>query len=234
MILVPVLLAAAFVVAPGCDVTDATLSWGFKESFRAYIDGDIANGEWTTADGATYETPSFGWSDGTGRYDPATGTGVIAFTGSVHFTGHDGLLDTTIADPVIRLDGSSAVLLLDVSGPTMQGEQIDQHDVEFVALSSVEVVGGDAVRTLDAETMLTDDGAIAFPNYAAGEAFDPVAVSMTVGKACAAPSEGGDGGDLIEPQADTTALTVGVVLGGIVLGLLAVALVFLITRRRRA
>ncbi len=66
--------------AEGCPVDDATLTWGFKETFRSYISGSIANGEWTVADGATYETPDFGWSDGTGAYDPDGGEGLIAFT----------------------------------------------------------------------------------------------------------------------------------------------------------
>ena len=74
--------AASESQAPGCDIRDATLTWGFKESFRAYIDGDIANGEWTTSDGATYETPEFSWSGGTGRYNSDTGSGSVQFTGS--------------------------------------------------------------------------------------------------------------------------------------------------------
>ena len=56
--------------SPAASSRDATLTWGFKESFRAYIDGDIANGEWTTSGGATYETPEFSWSDGTGPLRP--------------------------------------------------------------------------------------------------------------------------------------------------------------------
>src|SRR5690606_24359517 len=59
-------IAAAEVV--GCEVVGAALGWGFKEEFRAYVDGSIANGEWTTADGATYETPSFQWANGAGGY----------------------------------------------------------------------------------------------------------------------------------------------------------------------
>ncbi|MEO8529161.1 MAG: HtaA domain-containing protein, partial [Pseudolysinimonas sp.] len=45
---------AAESLVQGCVVSTAQLSWGFKESFRAYIDSTIANGEWTEADGATY------------------------------------------------------------------------------------------------------------------------------------------------------------------------------------
>jgi hypothetical protein len=225
------LAAASFVVmgaAPasaesGCEVTDATLTWGFKESFRAYIDGDIANGEWTTAGGASYATPSFGWSGGTGSYDPATGTGSVEFTGSVRFTGHDGLLDTSIADPVIRFDGGSGVLLLDVSGPTMDGTPTDLEGVEFVALPTVEVAGGGAVRTVDAATQLTADGATAFPNYAAGEAFDPISLRLPVGAQCPP-----------ERDADRSAGLALLIGGGIVLLLVAAVLVVVIVRRRRA
>src|SRR5690606_16003506 len=70
-------------MAAGCVADAATLSWGFKEAFRSYISGAIANGEWTVADGASYETPAFGWSDGEGSYDGTSAEGLIAFTGSV-------------------------------------------------------------------------------------------------------------------------------------------------------
>src|SRR5690606_23738697 len=50
---------AVSAVLTGCTVTDAELVWGYKESFRSYISGSIAHGEWTVADGAAYETPNF-------------------------------------------------------------------------------------------------------------------------------------------------------------------------------
>jgi hypothetical protein len=213
---------ASAVADPECEVTGATLTWGFKESFRAYIDGAIANGEWTTADGATYETPVFTWSGGEGGYDPATRTGLVSFTGSVRFTGHGGVLDTTIANPAVRLDGGSGMLLLDVSGPTMEGDQTDLRGVEFVELPSVEVAGGDAVRTVDAATELTADGATAFPNYPAGEAFDPVELSLPVGKLCPTAAPGVDAGQV---------LVLSVVGAG--LAVAAAAVIVVATRRRR-
>lgn len=95
---------AAQAAAPGmldtaaseaCAVTDAELTWGFKEAFRSYISGTIANGEWTTADGATYATPDFSWTSGAGNYDGSSGEGLLGFTGSITFTGHGGILNTT-------------------------------------------------------------------------------------------------------------------------------------------
>ena len=221
---VPQLPAAAPIE---CEITDATLTWGFKESFRAYVDGDIANGEWTTADGASYETPEFTWSGGTGTYTPIYDDVTITFAGSVHFTGHDGLLDTTIADPTVELHGGTGTLTLDVAGPTMDGTPVDVQDVSFVTLDAGAVSGDDAERTVEAETALTSDGSEAFPNYAAGEAFDPVSITMTVGKECplTPPDDVSDDGNpaLMGPLA-----------GGIALVIVAGAGVFFATRRRRA
>lgn len=239
MILVPAALAAALVVSPGCDVSDATLDWGVKESFRAYIDGSIANGEWTTTGDVSYATPEFTWTGGTGRYDPRTGEGSIAFSGSVRFVGHDGVLDTTISDPVVRFEGDSGVLLLDVSGPTMDGGEVDVTGVEFVALSALEIGGEDAIVTVDAQSVLTEDGAAAFPNYAAGEPFDPVTVELTVGDTCAGQvpamtdAPGADDGD-DEPAAQQDSGWGWWALGGAALALLLTASIGWIVRRRNA
>ena len=229
----PVLPAAPTVqaVAPvTCDVTDATLTWGFKESFRAYIDSDIANGEWTTDGAVSYDTPAFTWTGGTGTYTPITGDAVISFTGSVRFTGHEGVLDTTIADPVVRLGGGTGVLLLDVSGPTMDGTPVDVQDVPFVDLPTAEVVGGGAVRTVEADTVLTEDGNAAFPNYEVGAAFDPVAVSIIVGTDCpvAAVVDDVDTSDAASP------LLVGLISAGALAAAAIIVAVVVLTRRRRA
>jgi hypothetical protein len=177
--------AAASAQAPGCQVESGTLTWGFKESFRAYIDGSIANGEWTVADGATYNTPSFGFPAGSGHVDPRDPNGSVAFAGSVRFTGHGGILDTTVANPVlvVRPDGTG-LLLLDVSGPTMEGDEVTVTEAEFldVDLTGQNLTPVDGVITIDAApTTLTADGAVAFPNYEAGSEFDPVTATLDVG-----------------------------------------------------
>lgn len=178
-------VGAASAQASGCEVESGTLTWGFKESFRAYIDGSIANGEWTVADGATYETPSFGFPAETGRVDPRNPNGEVAFAGSVRFTGHGDILDTTVANPVlvVRPDGTG-LLLLDVSGPTMEGDEVTVTEAEFldVDLTGQNLTPVDGVITIDAApTTLTADGAVAFPNYEAGSEFDPLTVTLDVG-----------------------------------------------------
>ncbi|MDF1478172.1 HtaA domain-containing protein [Leifsonia sp. H3M29-4] len=176
----------------GCTVEASSLTWGFKESFRSYISGSIANGEWTVADGATYETPNFGWADGEGHYDPATGEGVLAFQGSIEFTGHGGILDTTVANPVIEfVDADSAVLLLDVSGTTQEGTPVEAAGVEFagIDLASATVTQDGAVLTVtDAPATLSAPGAAAFGTYPAGEELDPLTFTITLDGACATTS----------------------------------------------
>ncbi|MFT4284755.1 MAG: HtaA domain-containing protein [Protaetiibacter sp.] len=233
----------------GCTVEDATLDWGFKESFRAYIDGSIANGEWTVSDGASYETPLFGWSDGTGVYDIDTARGQVDFTGAIRFTGHDGLLDTTVANPRLQfVDADTAYLLLDVAGVTM--EDALAGDTEPVVVTAVPFVkldlGGGAVElsadgtTLtgtEVPTAITAQGYAAFPNYEAGTAFDPVSFTVTVGSDCttAIPATTDE-----EPTTDAVA-SLGPdlawlwwALAAVLLAAVVATVVVLLVRRRRA
>lgn len=173
----------------GCPVISAGLDWGFKESFRAYIDGSIANGEWTVAEGASYETPQFSWIGG-GGYDTESGDADLAFAGSVRFTGHGGLLDTTVANPRIVIGGGHAVLLLDVAGTTQAGDAVATTGVEFAELdlaAAERAGGGDLVVFTGIPAVLTAAGAAAFGTYPAGEVLDPVDLSITTGPACAEP-----------------------------------------------
>lgn len=213
-----------------CDVTDATLTWGFKESFRSYIDGDIANGSWSSAGNASYATPNFTWSGGTGTYTPIYDRLEVAFTGSVEFTGHDGLLDTTIADPSVRVDGKSGTLSLDVSGPTMEGEQIDSADVRFVGLVSTGTTGNSSRRQVQADSALTADGAVAFPNYEAGTSFDPVLITFEVPEDCATPVDDVD----VSSSGYSTSFIPLILMAGGAIVLLAVLAAIVVARRRRA
>jgi len=221
--------------APGCDVESATLEWGFKESFRAYIDGSIANGEWTVADGATYTTPTFGFSAEAGRLDPRGPVGSVDFPGSVRFTGHGGVLDTTIARPVLIFRGADedALLLLDVSGPTMDGGEVAVTATPFVTidLTGQDLAPVDGVVTIDAApTTLTADGEAAFANYPAGTAFDPLSAALDVG-ACDL-SGLPIGGDAYDPAPDVSPAVV-IIPATLLVVAAAVVIVVLARRRRR-
>ncbi|OJX63162.1 MAG: hypothetical protein BGO95_09090 [Micrococcales bacterium 73-13] len=233
---------APVVSASACTVDDATLTWGFKESFRAYLTSSIANGEWTPADGASYQTPSFSWS-GTGSLDADGATGDLAFRGSVRFTGHSGALDTTIANPRIVLTASGAELLLDVSGTTQDGTPVDAHGVEFATLDLSGVVPESSDGTLTwtaVPAVLTAAGSAAFGTYAEGEELDPVTLSVVLSAAC------GQAAGVEETAApEVAALGTGApsgadlgwiwwLVGGLVLLAIVVAIVVTVVRRRGA
>ena len=222
----------------------ATLDWGFKESFRAYIDGAIANGEWTVDEGATYATPTFSFPGVSGRVDPRDPNGSVSFAGSVRFTGHGGILDTTIANPVLVVRGDgTGLLLLDVSGPTMDGDEVAVVEAPFltVDLAGQDLTPVDGLITIDAApTALTAEGEAAFPNYPEGEAFDPITVTMDVGD-CDLTGQpigtdvlGGDGSDGSDgAEGGPGWMPLVAVLGVVVIGL-GGAGVFLLVRRARA
>lgn len=168
-----------------CTVTDGTLSWGVKESFRSYISGSIANGEWDASDGATYETPEFTWTGGTGEFDPATGTGAVSFIGTVHFTGHSGALDLTLSNPTIEFGGDGeASLLLDSRSTDVSGAlalDVKQEWLGDVTVPETIAPSDDAIALDAIPVTLTNGGVKAFADfYEAGDELDPITIDLAV------------------------------------------------------
>lgn len=204
-----------------CSVDDATLTWGFKESFRSYISGTIANGEWTVFDGASYETPEFEFPHGTGAFGEAESR--VSFAGAIRFTGHGGILDTTVSNPVLEWGGGVGTLYLDVSGTTQEGEPVDESAVAFASLTFDGGVGtGRNLRFADVTATLTDAGAAAFGTYEPGEPLDPLRIELDVEADCA----------LLDVTAPVPAWPIWIA-AGIGAAIIAVATV-LVVRRRRA
>lgn len=233
--------------AAACTVTDGTLTWGVKESFRSYISGSIANGSWEATDGATYETPHFTWTGGTGEIDPATGTGSVSFTGTVHFTGHDGVLDLTLANPTLDFEGDGvATLLLDARSTDLEGElalDVDQEWVgDVVAPSSLEPV--DERLAIDAmDTTLTNSGVKAFAEfYDAGATLDRLAIDLALpGCNTSAPA---DSAEPAEPEVTTQAPVevvetetsvpwVPIIIGGVAILVIGVTVGMLVAGRKK-
>lgn len=184
--------AAESVSGSACAVEDATITWGFKESFRSYISGAIANGDWTVSGGAEYETPDFTFVGGSGQLDRADRVGAVEFPGAITFTGHGDILNTTVENPVIEFRGDAASVHFDVHGTTQDGTEVDEQAVEFVSLEldrAEEIDRTDRALTVTAiPATLTDAGAQAFGTYQAGEPFDPVTIELTFGSECEAPA----------------------------------------------
>ncbi|WP_205820521.1 HtaA domain-containing protein, partial [Microbacterium sp. K33] len=176
-------LTRAKTVIGACTVEGATLQWGYKESFRTYIEG-IAKGGWTLTD-VEYRYPDYVWESGTGSFDDKTLAGVITYGGSITFTGHDGALNTTLANARLELAGDKGYLVFDVSGTTQGGESVDQKAVRLAEFALGDAAVVDGKLSLDAiPTTLTEAGAAAFGTYAAGEALDPVTAVIPVDAEC--------------------------------------------------
>jgi hypothetical protein len=183
-------LAASLVAAPAstCVATDGGFDWGFKESFRAYLSGSIANGEWTTDGGIGYETPVFTSDELAGSVAFAPLAGELAVDGAMRFTGHEGILDTTVSNLRVALDGQRLQLIVDVRGTTQEFVEVDTADVLFATgdLAAAEwTAGEDGLLIAGIPLTLTAEGAEAFGTYPEGEALDPLDLRLTTTPACA-------------------------------------------------
>lgn len=177
--------AEALTADGACEVTSWSLTWGFKESFRAYLSGAIAGGEWETAGDATYSTPVFSISSQSGSFSSDGTLAELTAEGSIRFQGHDGLLDQTLSHPRVLIESNTAHIVFDVAGDTQEGVGVNAVDVSFV---TVDVTGAslrdDTWSVTAAPTVLTEAGAEAFGTYPAGEAFDPVDLTVALEPGC--------------------------------------------------
>lgn len=160
-------------------IKSANLGWGVRDSFRNYVRGGIANGSWEL-NGTSYSSDAFNWSNGTGTFKG--GKGSISFSGSVRFTGHHGILDTTIANPRLESNGNSGTLYATMNSNDPSGKATNYGEV---ALLKVDLSGlqssSDAVSVNGAATTLTAEGAKAFAGfYDAGKDMAPLSFSAAI------------------------------------------------------
>ena len=160
-------------------IKSANLGWGVRDSFRNYVRGGIANGSWEL-NGTSYSSDAFNWSNGTGTFKG--GKGSISFSGSVRFTGHHGILDTTIANPRLEINGNSGTLYATMNSNDPSGKATNYGEV---ALLKVDLSGlqssSDAVSVNGAATTLTAEGAKAFAGfYEAGKDMAPLSFSAAI------------------------------------------------------
>ncbi|WP_198586864.1 HtaA domain-containing protein [Glycomyces xiaoerkulensis] len=176
------------------EASGGRLDWGVKESFRGYITGPIAQGEVTTGDGASTVGGAYRFHSAAGEYDPESGTASIAYSGWVHFRGHDGELDVTFADPSIEYTGDEGILYVHVNGTR----------TDLAALSGPSITGVSGTLAVEgASASLTANGSEAFAGYyEAGEALDPVSFTADLvapGPEPEAPTPSGEA-----PEAEPT------------------------------
>lgn len=221
-------------------IKSANLGWGVRDSFRNYVRGGIANGSWEL-NGTSYSSDAFNWSNGTGTFKG--GKGSISFSGSVRFTGHHGILDTTIANPRLEINGNSGTLYATMTSNDPSGKATNYGEV---ALLKVDLSGlqssADAVSVNGAATTLTAEGAKAFAGfYEAGKDMAPLSFSAAINgaktttKTVTETAYEGEGCDPVtgKPLASTGASGVE---GTLVAGFIAVAAgagTVVYTRRRK-
>nr|6JS9_A Chain A, Hypothetical membrane protein [Corynebacterium glutamicum ATCC 13032]6JS9_B Chain B, Hypothetical membrane protein [Corynebacterium glutamicum ATCC 13032] len=174
--------------------SDGSLNWGFRQSFRNYIQTGVAKGSITLGDGASDNGGNFAFTPRTnGTTVTSDSQGTVEFNGSVHFLGHQAedkwILDTTMSDIKMVFNGSSAQLVVDLvarefKGTTYDdiGEYIISDDIVLadVSLNSAADFSQDSID-LSGTTDLTAAGAQAFGGfYETGEALDPTGGSLTI------------------------------------------------------
>ena len=173
-----------------CAVEDVSITWGFKESFRSYISSSIANGSWVVSGDVGYEIPEFTFTGSSGFLTPDRSLGAVGFTGGIVFSGHDGILETSLQNPELVVTGPrEATLVLDVTGDTMEEVSVKQQNVDFASVTwdgSWETVDADqgVWRVVDAEVTLTQVGSEAFGTYPAGEVLDPMSFTLSLTPGC--------------------------------------------------
>ncbi|WJV49142.1 HtaA domain-containing protein [Streptomyces flavofungini] len=167
---------------PAFTITDGTLDWGLKESFRKYVTG-MAHGK-ITADGGAEQAPDngvFTFTGGKGTYELADHALKAGFKGAVRFTSTQHKFDISIADVKVHTKGKTGAIQADV---TLNGAK--QNDIDLATLDLSEVRpgqgAGGAMTFKDIPTALTAKGAKAFNGmYQEGQALDPATLTVKTG-----------------------------------------------------
>lgn len=160
-------------------ITNGTVTWGVKQSWRNYI-GDtgitISGGVTRAADGA------FNWPIETGTYDADTKKLDLDLGGSVRFTAHDGALDMTLSQPRLVISGDEPQFFFKVvSKSESTGEMVDFGEVPMANLDlesgSPSTTDGTTTWT-PVDARLTAEGYDAFSrNYGVNALLDPVSLN---------------------------------------------------------
>lgn len=173
-----VVLSGLFVVpaaanaaeATGAAVTNATLDWGVKETWRSYTGGGQL-----VAPASNSPAPYRWGSSGVGSFDPSTSMGGFAAQGGViwdtdHFT--IGLSNISVA---FDLAAGTGALYGDIAGPG-PSTTVGAHLANFV-FESGNVSVTDGTVSVSNASAVGADGIVAL-NYEVGEQLDPVSFTF--------------------------------------------------------
>ncbi|MGW3425589.1 HtaA domain-containing protein [Streptomyces phaeochromogenes] len=234
-------------------IENGAVDWGVRRTFREYVTGSIAKGEWKLSDGAEDGGALFRFPEGSGTYDEKKQTLDATFAGAVRFTGEQGLDLRLGALRAKVTDDGKGTLYADVTGAGGTGSTAGtEKKVPLVTFTAKDFKPKDGlVQLTEAPTKLTADGAKAFGGmYKAGTEMDPVSLSVALtagaelpalpdlGSAeSATPEAAAAEQKTAEPKTEATASDSDVPvlpIGLAAASLIAVAAAFVIIRRRGA
>jgi hypothetical protein len=157
-------------------IKDGAVDWGVRRTFREYVTGNIAQGEWKLSDGAQDGGALFRFPEGAGTYDEKKQTLDASFTGAVRFTGEHGL-DLRLSAIKTAVADGRGTLYADVTGP-----ELDEKKVPLVTFEAKDFKPKDGLAAVtEAPAKLTAEGAKAFAGmYKAGTEMDPVSLAVAL------------------------------------------------------
>ena len=216
------------------EFNNAAFDWGVRRTFREFVAGDIAQGQWQVSDGAQDGGAVFRFVEGEGELTDDTLE--AAFSGTLTFTGND--LDLTISDPTVTVDDCEGVVTATVS----DADETTKN-VELVTFEADNLEPEDGLLWLsEVPAVLTEDGSQALAGfYPAGTDMDPISVAVPVEKGVELPplpDIGEDPVDSVAPDPvaddaaeDTSSPLVWIILGIVVAAAAAGLVVWLLRRR---
>ncbi|MET8832097.1 HtaA domain-containing protein [Streptomyces sp. NPDC004610] len=153
-------------------LVDGAVDWGVRRTFREYVTGDIAQGEWTLSSGAQDGGALFRFPGGEGTFND--GQLKAEFTGEVRFTGEHGL--------DLRLSGFRVTVAADGKGTLLARVNGAAKDVSLVTFTARDLKPEDGlVAVTEAPAKLTASGAEAFDGmYQQGTEMDPVSLAVAL------------------------------------------------------
>lgn len=177
------------------EFTGAIVDWGVRRTYREYVTGDIAEGEWELADGAQDGGALFRFTQGEGSHTKRKLA--ATFDGSIHFSGND--LDLRLSKLAVSVSGDKGKL----SATVASGGDTDKG-VVLVTFTADSLKPTDGLLLFDqVPTTLTTEGAKAFGDlYPKGTDMDPITVAVPLDDDAQVPPLPDIGAD---PSASATA-----------------------------
>lgn len=166
--------------APAQAADSGSLTWGFKSSWRFYVT-TIAAGTISTSGGASTSSGEYVFPQVSTTQATPTGTGVTKYAGSVRWQSTAHGFDITMTDPWLEVTSSTeATLTADLTDNA--GNSRGRIDMATVTLNDP-TVEPDSLTWTDRPTVITEEAAETFTNYAnaAGDPLDAVVHQPGIG-----------------------------------------------------